>query len=155
VIIPEGEGAAVARKKKPEAFVLDGSVALAWSLGDEQNAYADAVAKQLKSAEAVVPALWPFEVVNVLVVGERRRRCTPAQLTKAMTFLRSVKVRIDWDSPVRAWTDTFVLARAHNLTAYDASYLEVAVRHGLPLATLDVPLRSAAAAAGVPIYLAP
>lgn len=148
----------MAKKKgkpdKPAApgFVLDGSITLAWAFEDETDPYADAVADSLKDVPAIVPGLWPLEVANALLVGERRKRITEAKVTPFLTLLQSLPITVDDETTVRAWQDTLHLARLHALSVYDAAYLELAVRLGLPLASLDEKLKTAAAAAGVPEY---
>ena len=137
------------------AFVLDGSVVFAWHFADEQDDYADAVAAALPTTPAVVPSLWRLEVANTLVVGERRGRSTEAQAAALLADLSALDIRIDAETDRHAWTETLRLARAHGLTAYDAAYLELAVRLGLPLATLDGKLAAAAQAVGVPSYAPP
>jgi predicted nucleic acid-binding protein len=144
------KGIAVA--KKVDRFVLDCSVALAWCFHDEQDPYADAIAGRFPAIDVVVPSLWHLEIANVFVVGERRGRSTQADTLTWTGFLSSLPVTVDGETVARAWADTLSLARAHNLTAYDAAYLELALRLGLPLATLDSQLKSAAQAAGVPLY---
>jgi predicted nucleic acid-binding protein len=136
-------------RPKARAFVLDCSVTMAWFFQDEAEAYAEAVEDALADAEAVVPATWPLEVANTLVTGERRRRSTEAQAATWLRYLRALPVTVDDETAGRAWGDTLSLARAHQLSAYDAAYLELALRRGLPLATLDDRLKAAAAAAGV------
>jgi predicted nucleic acid-binding protein len=139
-------------KAKLRAFVLDGSVTLAWFFEDEADTYAEAVEDSLPAATAVVPSLWPLEVANALVTGERRKRTTEAKVTAFLVLLKALPITLDDETAVRAWSDVPHLARAHNLSAYDAAYLELALRRGLPLATLDDKLKAAAAAAGVAEY---
>jgi predicted nucleic acid-binding protein len=135
-------------------FVLDGSVTMAWYFQDEMNDYADAVRDGLDRSQAVVPSLWPLEVANTVIMGERRKRSTPAQAATWLGFLGVLPIVVDGETTARAWGDTLGLARAHNLSAYDAAYLELAMRRGLPLATLDEKLKAAAAAVGVSMYSA-
>jgi predicted nucleic acid-binding protein len=137
---------------KAGTFVLDCSVTLAWFFEDEANAYADAVQGSLTTTPAVVPTLWPLEVANALVVGERRKRTTEAKATKFLTLLKSLPITADDETGARAWQETMHLARSHSLSAYDAAYLELALRRGLALATLDEQLKTAATAVGVPEY---
>ncbi len=139
-------------KAKPGAFVLDGSITVAWFFEDEADAYAESVEDALASAVAVVPALWPLEVANALLMGERRKRTTEAKVTQFVALITSLPITIDDETAARAWQESLHLARAHNLTVYDAAYLELALRRGLPLATLDDPLKAAAAAVGVQQY---
>lgn len=137
---------------KVPTFVLDGSVTMAWFFRDATHAYAETVEDSLAITEAVVPSLWPLEVANTLVVGERRKRSTEAQAATWLSYLRSLPIIIDDETTIRAWDDTLSLARAHQLSAYDASYLELSLRRGLPLATLDDKLKNAAKAVGVAEY---
>jgi predicted nucleic acid-binding protein len=133
-------------------FVLDNSVTLAWYFKDEINDYANAVRDGMAQTRAVVPSLWPLEVANALIMGERRKRSTPAQAATWLGFLAALPIVVDDETHARAWSDTLSLARAQNLTAYDAAYLELAMRRGLPLATLDKELKVAAMAVGVAIF---
>ena len=135
-----------------EKVVLDGSVALAWCFPDEKAPYPQAVLDSLATARAVVPSVWPLEVANALLVGERRKRSTQADTAHWIAFLRSLPITVDPETVARAWGDTLTLARAQSLTEYDAAYLELALRRGLPLATLDDQLKAAVAAVGVPLF---
>jgi predicted nucleic acid-binding protein len=139
-------------KKKTETFVLDGSVALAWCFSDEADAYADAIARKLPDSGAVVPGIWHLEVANAMLVGERRERCDQADTAKWTAYLASLAITVDEQSGDRAFSDVLALARAQNLSAYDAAYLELALRLGLPLATLDKRLKAAAASVGIELY---
>ena len=133
-------------------FVLDGSVALSWCFEDEASEYADCVLRSLTVCTAIVPSLWPLEVANVLLIGERRGRCTQADTAHWTGVLKRLPISYDDATAHHAFDEVVTLGRAHAITAYDAAYLELALRMGLPLATLDAKLRPAAAAAGVPIY---
>jgi predicted nucleic acid-binding protein len=152
--VPAKGFATMAKKKKAKKveFVLDCSVTVAWFFEDEADAYAEAVEDSLATAQAVVPVLWPLEVANALVVGERRKRTTAARVTAFLTLLKSLPVTVDDETVARAWQECLHLARSHNLSAYDAAYLELALRRGLPLASLDDRLKAAAQAVGVPEY---
>ena len=127
-------------------FVIDASVAASWCFPDENEAHADAAIDRLESDEAVLPALWWFEIRNVLVVSERRGRIDPAGTAAFLADLGRLPIRID-RSPESELVLT--LARKHRITAYDAAYLELALRLDAPLATLDRALASAATAEGV------
>jgi predicted nucleic acid-binding protein len=140
------------QKKQREAFILDASVALAWCFSDEADPYADAIAKKFPAIDAVVPSLWHLEVANVFLVGERKERCEQADTTTWTAYLASLPITLDEQTSGRAFSDILNLARTHNLSVYDAAYLELALRRRLPLATLDTPLRTAATAAGVTLY---
>jgi predicted nucleic acid-binding protein len=140
----------MARKKsKPVGFVLDGSVTLAWFFEDEADEYAVAVEDSLPMFPAIVPSLWPLEVANAALVGERRKRTTEAKVTEFLSLLNQLPITLDDETANRAWRESLNLARAHNLSVYDATYLELALRRSLPLATLDDKLKTAAAAVGV------
>lgn len=136
----------------PDRFVLDGSVSLAWLFHDEQDPYADAIVAKLPAVEMLVPRLWHLEIANVLLMGERRKRCSQADTTAWLSFLSGLPIVVDPATEARAWTDTLALARQHGLTAYDAAYLELALRESVPLATLDAKLEAAATAVGVVRY---
>lgn len=139
-------------KAKAEAFVLDCSVIVAWYLEDEMNPYAEAIEDALAKDNAVVPSLWPLEVGNVLLVGERRKRTSELKVSQFISLLQSLLIHVEDQTTKRAWTDILNLARAHKLSTYDASYLELAMRRGLALATLNDRLKDAARAVGVPFY---
>jgi predicted nucleic acid-binding protein len=135
-----------------DRLVLDNSIAIAWCFADEKDAYADGIAAGFPGLEAWVPSLWPLEVANALLMGERRGRSTQADTATWTAFLTSLPISVDDETNARAWNDTLNLARSQNLSAYDAAYLELAMRKGLPLATLDQKLKVAATAVGVPLY---
>ena len=141
-----------ARKPGVAEFVLDGSLALAWYFKDEADPYADAVAARFPASRATVPVIWPLEVANAVLMGERRKRSTEAQAAKWLGYLGSLPKAVDDETNHRAWGDVLSLARAQRLSAYDAAYLELALRRGLPLATLDDKLKTAASAVGVPAF---
>jgi len=144
------------RATEPEiAFVLDNSIVMAWSFEDESDEFADAVLDRLAHDRAVVPAIWSLEVVNALLMGERRKRCTEAETIKWTGLLASLPIVVNGETNVHAWSDTLGLARGHNLTAYDAAYLELAIRRGLPIATIDRKLKVAAESIGVALFEAP
>lgn len=137
-------------------FVLDNSVTMRWAFKNgkpEALAYALAVLESFEQADAVVPALWHLEVANVLLAAERDSRVGEADAIGFMARLDALPIQTDLTPPASVRGQTFMLAREHNLSAYDASYLELAMRERLPLATLDSELRKAACQAGVPIYL--
>jgi predicted nucleic acid-binding protein len=146
----------MAKKKKPQkkidALVLDGSVALAWCFSDEADAYADAIARRFPDISAVVPSIWHLEVTNAMLVGERRGRCDQTDTSRWTAFLSSLSIVVDEHNGTRVFNEVVALARAHKLSTYDAAYLELALRRDLPLATLDKPLKAAAATAGVQLF---
>jgi predicted nucleic acid-binding protein len=134
------------------AFVLDGSVTMVWGFEDEDDEYAAAILEKMPDLQAFVPSIWPLEVANALIMGERRGRTTPADAARFLAILGTFPINVDDETATRAWADTMHLARAHSLSAYDAAYLELAIRLGLPLATLDDRLKAAATAVGVTPY---
>ena len=133
-------------------FVLDGSVTMVWGFEDEADEYAEAILERMPDLQAHVPSLWPLEVANALLVGERRRRITSAETARFIAILGAFPITVDDKTVAHAWADTMHLARAHNLSSYDAAYLELAIRLGLPLAALDGKLKTAAGAMGVPPF---
>ena len=130
-------------------FVLDASVSLAWCFEDERAGYAMRVLDELSGGEAIVSSLWPMEVTNGLHNALREKRIDLAGAAEARNILVALPIVVDPVDRRRAFEDIPRLARAHGLTTYDASYLEVAVRLGIPLATLDEALARAAADEGV------
>ena len=128
-------------------FVLDVSVTVAWCLPDEESEIANRALDRLRSDEAVVPALWWFELRNALVVNERRGRLTETETAAFLSDLGRLPIRLD-ESPPNSGL-VLALARRHGLTVYDAAYLEAGVRHSAPVATLDRKLAAAAEAEGV------
>jgi predicted nucleic acid-binding protein len=132
-------------------LVIDASLALAWCFGDEKSPTADKAIDQVRDEGALVPSLWRLEVANVLFAAERRGRIGRADLERRLNLLSALAITTDTETDSRAWTDTFMLARAQRLTLYDAAYLELAMRHGAELATLDQDLAQAARRMGVPV----
>jgi predicted nucleic acid-binding protein len=133
------------------SFVLDSSVAMTWCFEDEATPVADALLGRLTNDGAHAPSLWPLEVLNVLIMAERRGRVTTQTRHERITFLQSLPVILDMQTAEQAWLTTNRLAELYRLTLYDAAYLELAQRLELPLATLDANLRAAASALGVPL----
>lgn len=138
-----------------ETLVIDCSVTMAWYFKDEATPYTNAVRAALATERAAVPALWPLEVANVLLMGERRKRSTQAKATKWLRFLSALPIAVDTRTPALAFDPILNLARSHKLTAYDAAYLELAMRLGVPLAARDDALEKAAAAVGVTLFTPP
>ncbi|MGB7762914.1 MAG: type II toxin-antitoxin system VapC family toxin [Bryobacteraceae bacterium] len=128
------------------AFVLDASITACWAFDDEDHPDASLAFERMRTEEGVVPGLWWFEVRNILVVNERRRRITEANTAAFLLNLSLLRLRVDQSPDENA---VLRLARVHRLSVYDAAYLELARREGLPLATLDSDLRKAAASEGV------
>ena len=124
--------------------MLDGSVTLSWYFEDEQTKASLAVLDRVVSEGAIVPPLWHFEVANGLQISVRRRRVDAGFRDRSLKHLASLDIATDSDSEAYAWSASVRLAERHLLTVYDASYLELAQRRRLPLATLDGALRKAA-----------
>ncbi|MFZ5478594.1 MAG: type II toxin-antitoxin system VapC family toxin [Myxococcota bacterium] len=133
--------------------MLDASVTLAWFYDDERDAATDAVLARLGTERAVAPGIWPLEVANALLVGERRGRCSAAEVARFLTRLESLPIEVDAHTSLHASRGVLALARAHGLTSYDAAYLELAARRTSAIATRDAPLRTAAKALGVPLLI--
>ena len=131
-------------------FVLDASVTLAWAFEDEGGEYARDALARLEAEEACTTALWPLEISNGLLVAERRDRIEPPASARFTRLLLSLPIVVEPVDRRRVFEQTRILARRRNLSAYDAHYLELAIRYGIPLATLDAGLRQAAEAEGVP-----
>jgi predicted nucleic acid-binding protein len=135
-------------------LVLDASVALAWCFKNEATAAADGVLENLATATASVPAIWHLEIANVLTLSERRRRITPANSAEFIALLETLAIRVDEETSVRALGRVLDVAREERLTAYDAAYLELAMRLGVPLASKDGELCDAAERLGVGVLRA-
>lgn len=137
------------------SFVLDNSVAMCWLLADGKPAdvaYAEAVLDALREQQALVPSLWALEASNVIARAEAIRLLTEARSQAFIVLLQRLNIATDPATAVHALGDTLHLARRYKLSAYDAAYLELALRTGLPLATLDADLKKAAQAAGVEAF---
>ena len=130
-------------------FVLDASMTLSWAFEDESTPFTIAVLKSLETAHAIASALWAFEVASVLSIAERRGRMNRTAQTAFLERLRRLPITIEHRPATWLAQQILPLARTYHLSAYDAAYLELATREGLPLATLDDDLRQAASAAGV------
>jgi predicted nucleic acid-binding protein len=134
-----------------EDFVIDNSVVLMWCFKVETNQYADAILDSLEVSTAVVPSFCPLELANALLVAERRKRLSKADSARFITLLAELPIMIEQEPPERMLKDILTLAREHQLSSYDASYLDLAMRKGLPIATLDNGLIAAAKLSQVPI----
>lgn len=131
------------------SFVLDSSVSLSWCFDDEFTDVTDALLEALNGSGAVAPSIWPLEVLNGLAMAGRRGRIDAPKHQRLAGFLRDLPVVIDDETASLAWTVTAQLAARFRLTLFDAAYLELAQRRGLPLATLDQELRDAGTALGI------
>lgn len=131
---------------------MDASAALAWLLPGEP--YADAaaaIAQAVASEGALVPSIWPPEVLNGMLMAVRRRRIDRAACDEQLGLLQRLPIAFDGETHHRTWDDTKALAEKHGLTAYDAAYLELAVRAKRPLGSFDDALRAAARSEGVAV----
>jgi predicted nucleic acid-binding protein len=133
------------------SFVLDTSVTMSWFFEDEATPPSIAILDVLRASQALVPSLWPLEVANVLLVAERRGRTKEARSSRFIALLNSLPIVVDPATADQALATTLHLGRQFGLSSYDASYLELAMREGCPLATLDEKLRIAAKKSGVPL----
>jgi predicted nucleic acid-binding protein len=134
-----------------DRFVVDNSIVMTWCFKDETSPYADAVLDSLSEAIAVVPAIWPLEVVNVLLVAERQKRLREPDSVRFISLLSQLPIVVERAWPERMMKDLLALGRANSLSSYDATYLELAMRQGLPIATLDKKLVEAAERIDIPI----
>ena len=136
-----------------EQFVVDNSIVMSWCFKDETNNYADTVLDMLTESPAVVPSIWPLEVVNVLIVAERKKRLSESDSIRFLTLLSQLPIVVEYERP-EMMKELLALARSNNLSSYDASYLDLAMRKGFPIATLDSKLIEAARRIDVPILTA-
>lgn len=126
---------------------------MAWCFAEEATPATAALLDRVGEQGAVVPALWRWEVGNVLISAVRRRRLAFHDVSSRLTLLATLPVVIDDDGIGRAWRETLLIAQADGLTVYDAAYLELALRRGYPLASFDRDLCAAAARRGVPLLV--
>ncbi|MHC1764733.1 MAG: type II toxin-antitoxin system VapC family toxin [Verrucomicrobiia bacterium] len=133
-------------------FVLDSSLTAAFLLEDEATTETDEILDSFgRGAIAFVPALWGWEVANLLLMAERRKRIRSADVLRHLARLKMMPIEVDDEALDQTWSSTSLLARKHQLTAYDAAYLEVAIRRTLGLGSLDTDLRKAAKTEKVPL----
>ncbi len=132
-------------------FVIDNSVVMTWCFKDETSRYADVILDRLEVSAGFVPSIWPLEVFNVLLVAERKKRIGEADSVRFIALLSELPIIVEQEPPERMIKEIFALARKHKLSSYDASYLDLAMRKGLPIATLDKNLLAAAKRSKVPI----
>jgi predicted nucleic acid-binding protein len=132
-------------------FVLDNTVTMAWCFNDEATPFTETLLSRLSSVtdSAIVPALWLYEVVNVTGLAVRKGRITEDKARDFLESLTDLPIEIEEATQTRLFTSVLALVGRHKLTAYDASYLELAIRHDLPIAALDNALTTAAREAGV------
>ena len=135
-----------------KGIVIDASVALAWCFPDDASDYADSVLVALEGRTVIVPAIWPEEITNALLVGERRKRIRQPEVRRFIELLKGMNIIEDGQPFADTVSNILPLAREYDLSAYDASYLDLAVRHGALLATLDDALQKAGLAAAIKIF---
>jgi predicted nucleic acid-binding protein len=132
-------------------IVIDASVALAWCFPDEASDYAEVVLVALEGQAVLVPAIWSLEITNALLVGERRKRIRQPEVRQFVELLKGLSIVEDGQPFADTMSNVLPLAREHDLSAYDAAYLDLAIRRRAPLATLDAALQKAGRAAGIKI----
>lgn len=130
-------------------FVLDCSMTMAWCFEDETTSLSEKIFDSLVDSEALVPAIWSLEVVNVLLMAHKRKRIDQVKCAAFMDRLAELPIRITNSKPISSMGSIFQLGMKRHLTSYDASYLSLALSHDLPLATLDKDLQKAARAVGI------
>ena len=135
------------------SLVVDASMSIAWSVREKHSGSAQKVLAIVVDRGAVVPSLWYLEVANILIVKHRRGEITMAEAKVAIDALQDLEIERDPMTEAQAMTSTFDLAVRHGLTTYDAAYLELALRRGLEMATLDAELKAAALAEGVAVVV--
>lgn len=132
------------------AFVPDASVTLPWCFEDERNSFTESLLNRIRTREeAIVPSHWPAEILNSLVQAKKRGRIPEENIQRFLRDLSSFHILVDNERSLAVWERVRSLAETHRLTAYDAAYLELAQRTGLPLATLDRDLQKAVRAENV------
>jgi predicted nucleic acid-binding protein len=127
-----------------EQFVIDNSVVMAWCFQDQTTKYTEAILDMLEASVAYAPAIWPLEVGNVLLVAERKNIIGKADALRFISIVRSLPIVVEQESAGRMFAEILSLAREYRLSTYDASYLDLAIRLGLSLATQDKGLIAAA-----------
>ena len=132
-------------------FVLDASVTLAWCFADENTPESVALLNQLEIGSAFVPAIWSLEVGNILTMAGRKQRISLADITRFVALLDNINIQIDNETAYKGLHEILSLAHAEKLTTYDAAYLELAMRRGIPLASKDSQLCKVAERLGVKV----
>jgi predicted nucleic acid-binding protein len=134
-----------------KSFVVDNSVVMSWCFNDEANKYGDAVLGRLAESTAIVPPIWPLEVVNVLLVAERRNRLKQVDSVRFITLLSQLPIVVEHERPGEKMKDLLALVKANHLSSYDAAYLDLSMKKDCPIATLDKKLIEAAKKVNVTI----
>jgi predicted nucleic acid-binding protein len=132
--------------------VIDASLALAWCFPDEASEYADGVLVALEGRTVMVPPVWALEITNAVLVAERRKRAKLADVRRFVELLGGLTIIEQSQTVIDTVSSVLPLARQYGLSAFDAAYLDVAVRQGAPLATLDSTLERAGRSAGIKIF---
>ncbi len=137
--------------RSTDPVVIDCSIALTWVFEDEASPQTDTLFERVRDEGAIVPALWHLELGNVLLQAEKRGRIGRGDVMTRLDLIAELPISVDQQTTARAWREILTLARAEGLTTYDATYLELAVRRGLPLLTKDGDLADAARRMGVAV----
>lgn len=133
------------------SVVVDSSIALSWCFEDEASPETDRLFERVRDDGAIVPGLWHLELSNVLLQAEKRGRITASDVAVRLDLIAELPIVTDQETATRAWREILNMARKEGLTTYDATYLELAVRRGLPLLTKDNELIRAAKRLGVDV----
>jgi len=137
-------------------FVLDASVTMAWCFENETSPYTEATLRRVRDEGAITASIWPLEVANTLLVAERSGRCSADHSISFVRLLAELPIRVVAVEAADVTTEVaLVLGREHDLSAYDATYLRLAMKEGLPLSTLDKRLTRACDRAGVALVSSP
>lgn len=134
-------------------FILDASIALSWCFIDESTPQTMALLERLEKETAKVPVIWPLEISNILLSAQRRKRISYADMIQYLEMFNIINIQIDLETVERSFHEITSLAYSEHLTAYDAAYLELAIRTGLPLATKDQQLQKASRQLGVQLLI--
>ena len=135
------------------SFVLDASVTLAWCFHDETTPVTTFLLEQLETESAYVPELWALEVGNILLAAEKRQRISYAKITEFIALIENLNIITDHETSSRGLREILSLAHSEKLTTYDATYLELSMRLGVPLATKNQQLQQAAKKLGVTLAI--
>ncbi|HSX20498.1 MAG TPA: type II toxin-antitoxin system VapC family toxin [Gammaproteobacteria bacterium] len=132
-------------------FVLDCSVAAAWCFEDEFTSHAQDIFNLLNTMKAVVPNIWPLEISNVLCMAERHGRISADKCNSFLDIISSLAIELDMGHTSIFNNKIINLTRHHMITAYDAAYLELALRYNVPLASFDKKLCAVAKKEGIKV----
>ena len=130
-------------------FVLDASIALSWCFKDESTTLTEQALKQLEIEQAFVPEIWSLEISNILILAERKKRIKYADIVQFLELINKLNIEIDNETSTKAFNEILSLAYSEKITTYDASYLELAMRKGVPLASKDLQLYKTAERLGI------